>query len=704
MSVAAKRCIKHMSFQLGIDIGGTFTDVVLLDEKNEKLTFGKTLTTYGDPTDGIVSGIQQVLSDNHVSGKDIRRVLHGTTLVTNAIIERKGAKTGLITTKGFEDVLEIGRELRYDIYDLNITMPKPLVPRNLRVGVSERVDKQGNIIHSLNQSDVENSVQKLVDQGVEAIAICYMFGFMNPIHEQETAQYIQSNFPDVYVSVSSEIMPEIREYERTSATAMNAFVQPLTHTYLSRLKTRLNEMDITGVINIMLSSGRLTTLEGAKQSPIHLLESGPAGGTMAGVFVGKQTHREDLFAFDMGGTTAKASLIHNHEPDITNQFEAGRVKRFRKGSGLPVRIPVIDMIEIGAGGGSIAHVNQLGLLTVGPESAGSEPGPACYDRGGEFPTVTEADLVLGYLNQDYFLGGTMTLNTQKAENAIRKHLAEPLGLSVEEAALGVHRVVNENMANAARVHILEKGQDPRHYTMMAFGGAGPVHAFHVAQRLNLKQLMAPVGAGVASAIGFLVSPVAVESVRSHVNKLETMDWNQVNIFLDQLEESGRSFLAKSGIEDADVSVTRQSDMRYLGQGFEIKVSVPNETLTHNTIKEIEENFSNVYKTLYSRTIDDVPIESVTWRVLTKGPSPEIRLQQVFDDNSQNALKGYRKVRFAEMESAVECPVYSRYGLTVGDKMNGPAIIEEKESTFVIGPNSQFSVDKQMNIVVDMDAS
>ena len=693
-----------MSYQLGIDIGGTFTDVVLLDESNDKLYFGKTLTTYGDPTDGIVNGIKQVLTDNQVSGKDVRRILHGTTLVTNAIIERKGAKTGLITTAGFEDVLEIGRELRYDIYDLNIQMPKPLVPRNLRVGVTERVDKKGTIVTDIDKDELKSSVQKLIDQGVEAIAVCYMFGFMNPDHEKLTADYIQKHFPDIYVSISSEIMPEIREYERASATTMNAYVQPLTHTYLSRLESRLQEMDISGVINIMLSSGRLTTIEGAKKSPIHLLESGPAGGTMAGVFVGKQTNRDDLFAFDMGGTTAKASLIHNNEPDITNQFEAGRVRRFRKGSGLPVRIPVIDMIEIGAGGGSIAKVNQLGLLTVGPESAGSEPGPACYDRGGEFPTVTDADLVLGYLNQDYFLGGTMKLNRQKSEEAIRIHLAEPLGLSVEDAALGVHRVVNENMANAARVHILEKGQDPRHYTMMAFGGAGPVHAFHVAQRLNLKQPMAPVGAGVASAIGFLVSPVAVESVRSHVDKLSSMDWGQVNTFLSELESDGREFLAKSGIQDADVTVVRQSDMRYLGQGFEIKVSIPNETLSQNTIAEIEENFSEVYKMLYSRTIDDVPIESVTWRVLTKGPSPEIRLQQMFEAGNHDTLKGHRNVRFAELDCAVECPVYSRYGLTIGDKMNGPAIIEEKESTFVIGPNSSFFVDEQMNIVVDMDVS
>ncbi|MBT7184389.1 MAG: hydantoinase/oxoprolinase family protein, partial [Candidatus Marinimicrobia bacterium] len=606
------------------------------------------------------------------------------------------------TTAGFEDVLEIGRELRYDIYDLNIQMPKPLVPRNLRVGVTERVDKKGTIVTDIDKNELKSSVQKLIDQGVEAIAVCYLFGFINPVHEKLTADYIQKYFPEIYVSISSEIMPEIREYERASATTMNAYVQPLTHTYLSRLESRLQDMGISGVINIMLSSGRLTTIEGAKKSPIHLLESGPAGGTMAGVFVGKQTGRSDLFAFDMGGTTAKASLIHNNEPDITNQFEAGRVRRFRKGSGLPVRIPVIDMIEIGAGGGSIAKVNQLGLLTVGPESAGSEPGPACYDRGGEFPTVTDSDLVLGYLNQDYFLGGTMKLNRQKAEESIRIHLAEPLGLSVEDAALGVHRVVNENMANAARVHILEKGQDPRHYTMMAFGGAGPVHAFHVAQRLNLKQLMAPVGAGVASAIGFLVSPVAVESVRSHVDKLSAMNWNQVNEFLNELESNGRNFLAKSGIPDADVSVTRQSDMRYLGQGFEIKVTIPNEVLSEDKIGQIEQKFSEVYKTLYSRTIDDVPIESVTWRVLTKGPSPEIRLQQVFDAGEHSTLKGHRHVRFADMDHAIECPVYSRYGLIIGDKMKGPAIIEEKESTFVIGPNSEFSVDNQMNIIVDID--
>jgi len=693
-----------MSFQLGIDIGGTFTDVVLLDENSEKLFFSKILTTHGDPTDGIVTGIKQVLDENKLEGSSIRRVLHGTTLVTNAVIERKGAKTGLLTTSGFEDILEIGRELRYYIYDLNIQMPEPIVPRNLRLGVNERIDKDGHVISKLDESQLAVQVQTLVNNGVEAIAICYLFGYLNPSHEEKTAQFIRENYPQIYISTSSQIMPEIREYERTSATTMNAYVQPLTHTYLSKLESRLLDMDISGVINIMLSSGRLTTVEGAKESPIHLLESGPAGGTMAGVFVGKQTNRKDLFNFDMGGTTAKASLIHNHKPEITNQFEAGRVKRFRKGSGLPVRIPVIDMIEIGAGGGSIAKVNQLGLLTVGPESAGSEPGPACYDRGGESPTVTDADLVLGYLNENFFLGGTMTLNRQKAEGAIRKHLAEPLCLSVEEAALGVHRVVNENMANAARVHILEKGQDPRHFTMMAFGGAGPVHAFDVASRLNITQLLAPVGAGVASAIGFLVSPVAVENVRSHVGKLNSMDWEFANQFLSKMEDEGKAFLNTAGIPDENISISRRSDMRYLGQGFEINVPIPNGELSRDKTNEIQSNFSLTYSALYSRTIDDVEIESVTWRVLTTGPSPKIRLKQEFEFNSQNALKGHRKVRFAQLNTTIECPVYDRYGLQVGDAMNGPAIIEEKESTFVIGPNSQFFVDDQLNIIVDMDAS
>lgn len=690
-----------MSYQLGIDIGGTFTDIVLLNEETGQLSFGKTLTTYGDPTDGIITGVRETLADSAILPQHISRVLHGTTLVANAVIERKGAKTGILTTSGFEDVLEIGRELRYDIYDLNLAMPEPLVPRYLRMGVRERIDKRGNILERLDKDHLALSVDKLVQEGVESIAVCYLFGFANPVHERQTEQFIEKRYPEVYVSISSNILPEIREYERSSATVMNAYVQPITHRYMSDLEERLREIGISAVINIMLSSGRLTTVEGAKEIPIHLLESGPAGGTMAGVFVGRQTDRKDLLTFDMGGTTAKASLINDHQPEITHQFEAARVRRFRRGSGLPVHIPVIDMIEIGAGGGSIARVNRLGLLKVGPESASSDPGPACYDQGGELPTVTDADLILGYLNEDYFLGGTMRLDKARAVEVVRKQLAEPLGVSVEEAALGVHRVVNENMANAARVHILEKGYDPRHYAMMAFGGAGPVHAFQVARLLNVKQVLAPVGAGVASAIGFLVSPVAVEHVRSHVGSIDSMDWDVINSILQEMEDEGRQFLENAGVQNGKMSVARSSDMRYLGQGFEVKVPIPSTALSETIQPMIEGDFSRVYANLYGRTIENVPIETVTWRVLTEGPLPEIEPYQVGYDGKNDAVKSEREVVFPDIPDPVVCPVYDRYRLSCDDEFAGPAIVEERESTFVIGPDSHVSIDNQLNIVVDL---
>lgn len=423
-------------------------------------------------------------------------------------------------------------------------------------------------------------------------------------------------------------MPEIREYERSSATAMNAYVQPITDDYLRRLEKKLQNIGFQGIINIMISSGRLTTIDGARKTPIQLLESGPAGGSMAAVFFGKLTNLSHLLAFDMGGTTAKASIIHNYKPEITNHFEAGRVHRFKKGSGLPVRIPVIDMIEIGAGGGSIARVNALGLLTVGPDSAASQPGPACYGGGGTMPTVTDADVVLGYLNPNYFLGGTMKLDVEAARKAIFEHLAGPLSISVEEAALGIYRVVNENMANAARVHILEKGLDPRHYSMIAFGGAGPVHAFNVARLVGSPKMLIPVGAGVASALGFLVSPVASEEMTSYVTKINTANWLHINNFLTSME-------------------------------------------------------------------------AVTWRVVVSGVSPDIEPSQSVQSVGNEYFKGKRAVWFPNQKAAIDCPVYDRYALPVGQDFDGPAIIEEMESTTVVGLNSSFVVDGHRDILVTL---
>ncbi|MEP3208149.1 MAG: hydantoinase/oxoprolinase family protein [Maribacter sp.] len=688
--------------KLGIDIGGTFTDFVLFDNNSSQLYFAKTLTTYPDPTVGIFNGVKEIEEKFNFPVKNIDGIVHGTTLVTNAVIERKGAKTAFITTKGFEDVLEIGREMRYDIYDIFLTMPKPLVPRNLRMGIAERVDIEGNVITPLDEGTLKSLADTLKENGIEAVGICLLNSFANTSHEKAVGAYLSKNVPDMYFSLSSEIMPEIREYERSSATAMNAYVQPITDKYLKDLETQLREAGFNGNINIMISSGKLTTIDGARKSPIHLLESGPAGGAMAGVFYGTHLKEENLLCFDMGGTTAKACVIYEGKPEITNHFEAGRVKRFKKGSGLPVRIPVIDLIEIGAGGGSIARVNKIGLLTVGPDSASSTPGPACYNLGGEDPTVTDADLVLGYLNADYFLGGEMKLSVEAARKAIETKLAKPLGISIEDAAMGIHRIVNENMANAARVHVLEKGMDPRHFNMIGFGGAGPVHSFGVAKLLNTKRLIIPVGAGVTSALGFLVSPVASEKIHSHISELNVLDWNETNTFLAEMERDGYEFLAKSGIAKEEATVQRVAEMRYYGQGHEITIELPDGELSESSILEIEKRFVREYEFRYNRSIDGMRMEMVTWRVVVQGPIPEMKVKQFSTTASDaEAYKGTRKVYFEET-GYLDCPVYDRYALKPHEKFEGPAIIEETESTTVIGLNSTVQVDNDKNILIDLD--
>lgn len=690
------------AYRLGVDIGGTFTDFVLMDETTGKLHFGKTLTTYPDPSEGIIAGMGDLLGRVGVTTADLKDLVHGTTLVTNALIERKGAKTAFITTKGFRDVMEIGRELRYDIYDIFLTMPEPIVPRSLRYEVSERVNKDGTILTPLDQTELRQILDDMRLKGVKAVGVCYLHSFMNPQNETATAELIRQHFPEMHVSLSSEVMPEIREYERSVVTAMNAYVQPVAEQYLTRLDNELRHQGFSGTLHIIVSSGRLTTVEGAKANPIQLLESGPAGGSMAGVFYGKLTEKADLLTFDMGGTTAKASMILDHQPEITNQFEVARVRRFRKGSGLPVRIPVIDMIEIGAGGGSIAYLDKLGLLRVGPESAGADPGPVCYGLGGENPTVTDADLLLGYLDANYFLGGRMKLDVQAAERAIEQKIARPLGISPVEAALGIHRVVNENMANAARVHILEKGLDPRRFSMMAFGGAGPVHAFQVARLMKSPQMIVPLGAGVMSALGFLVSPIAVEHVRSYLRRLDEIDWDSINDLLEQMEAEGRAFLLRSGVPADQMTIARMADMRYSGQGHEISVSIPVGHLDESALPVIQERFYKSYEALYSRYLTNVALESVNWRLLVSGPSPQVQfnLEQI-GSGQQTAIKGTRPVYLPERGGYSDCPVYDRYHLKPGDIFDGPAIIEERESTLVVGVNSRVTIDSVLNAIVDL---
>ncbi len=686
--------------RIGVDVGGTFTDFVMVDQKREQIYTGKRLTTSGDPSIAIIEGTERLLDEAVMPIGSVDSVVHGTTLITNTVIERKGARVGLITTKGFRDSLEMGGEIRYDLYDLFLERPEPLAPRYLRVEVDERVDAEGKILRPLTRESVQAAAKQLLREGVEAIAVCFMHSYRNDAHEKLAKEVLTELAPELPVCISSEVAPEIREYERASTAVANAYVLPLMRDYLARLEMRLREIGLDGTLYVMLSGGGIATIQSARQFPIRLIESGPAAGAMAATFYSRLIGEDNVISFDMGGTTAKMCLIDEGRPEHANQFEAARVRRFRKGSGLPLKVPVIDLIEIGAGGGSLARVDRMGLLKVGPESAGSEPGPVCYRRGGTEPAVTDADLLLGYLSPDYFLGGEMKLDLDSVRLAMMKAVAEPLGLSVTEAAAGIHSIVNENMAAATRMYIAEKGRDPRRYTMIAFGGAGPVHAYGLAKLLKLRRIVCPLGAGVMSALGFLVAPSAIDFVRSYVSRLTDVDWDHLNRLFDGMEQEGRQILADAGV--TQVEVRRIADMRYVGQGFEVSVPMASGRLGPQSVREIEERFFETYERLFDRSIAGVPIEALNWRLSVSGPAPDIRLRFVGGKpGSGEARKGTRQVHFPG-HGFLACPVYSRYALTEGTELRGPAVIEERESTVVVGPDARASIDKYLNLIIDIE--
>ena len=686
-------------YRIGVDIGGTFTDFVMEDIERGTLTLGKTLTTPADPSDAVIDGLERLLAEAGISAGEIAVLVHGTTLATNAVIERTGARTGLLTTAGFVDVLAIGRESRYDYYDLQLELPEPLVPRPLRRGVIERVDRDGTIVTPLDRASLAREVDALLAAGVESIAISYLHSYRNATHERETAAHIARVAPQVSVSCSCEVSPEIREFERTSTTVINAYLQPIVERYLRRLDGRLAERGFRGSFQLMLSSGLLTTARLAQQFPTRLIESGPAGGTMLGAFYSRLTGRRNLIAFDMGGTTAKASLIHDGEATVAREFEVGRIERFKRGSGYPVRTPCVDMEEIGTGGGSIASIDKLGQVQVGPRSAGSVPGPACYARGGKEPTVTDADLVLGYLDPDYFLGGEMKLHREAAAESIERRIARPLGLSTEQAAWAIHRVANEEMANAFRIHAMEQGRDPARYGLLAFGGAGPVHAYGVARILRSPTILSPASAGVASALGFLVAPIAAEGSQSYMARLDRIDWARVNEIYTQLEQAGRAFLAESGVKPDEMTVSRSADMQYLGQMHDIAVSIPLGTLGRADESRLREAFYGRYEELFQRVVTRIPVEALTWRVTVSAPAPHLNLRRV-PDGSGAARKGARPAFFPEAGAYVATPVYDRYAMGSGDRLTGPAIIEERESTLVVGPGARVEIDEFGSLIVE----
>jgi N-methylhydantoinase A len=685
----------------GIDIGGTFTDLVLIDDATGERAVGKVLTTPEDPSEAVENGLVELLEREDVAATQLKTIVHGTTLVTNALIERKGVKTALLTTEGFRDAVAIGTEHRYDMYDIFIEKPEPLVPRGLRYGVRERMLDDGSIALGLDEEQVRSIAAELREREVRAVAVSFLHGFRNPAHERRVAEILAEETPEMVVSLSSEVSPEIREYERTSTTIANVYARPLVERYLRLLEERLRRLGFDGSLYIMLSNGGTASIETARNFPVRLLESGPAAGALAAAFYGRATGFPEVLSFDMGGTTAKACLIEGGEPLTSSEFEVARVYRFKKGSGLPVKTSVIEMIEIGAGGGSIARLGALGLPKVGPESAGADPGPACYGRGGGEPTVTDADLILGYLDPDFFLGGKMRLDRGAALQALEEKVARPLGLDAIAAAWGIHQVVNENMANAARVHAIERGKDPRAYPLFAFGGAGPVHAYRVARTLGVPGFVAPLGAGATSAFGFLCAPLSFDLARSLFGRLDELDWSGVNGALEEMKEEGSDLLRASGVADADVRVRRLCEVRYVGQGHEVTVELPDGELGPEDTGQLTALHRKEYRRLYNREGPDVPLEAVTWRLEVAAPQPEIRLDGEKGDPRapDEAQKGSREIYLPEDEDFRTVPVYDRYRLDPGAVFEGPAVIEERESTVILGPEGRAEIDAARNLIV-----
>ncbi|MEW5909551.1 MAG: hydantoinase/oxoprolinase family protein [Thermodesulfobacteriota bacterium] len=689
--------------RLGCDIGGTFTDFVVVDDDTGRFYINKCLTTPADPSEAVENGVRDILSRHPGVLPRLTEIIHGTTLVINAIIERKGARTGLITTRGFRDVLELGRELRYDAYDIFSEYPPPLVPRPLRKEVSERIAADGRIIRPLDEDEAEEVLDELIGLGIESLAVCLINSYENPIHEKRLKEMITRKSPGLFVSVSCEVLPQIREYERTSTTATNAYVKPITERYLKKLVDRLASIGFRKRLYIMLSSGGITSIETAREFPVRIIESGPTAAVIASQYYGKMFHIEDMFCFDMGGTTAKSCLIQKGHAGLVSTFEVGRVQRFKKGSGLPIQVPVVDLMEIGAGGGSIARVNRMNLLQVGPESAGADPGPACYDHGGKNPTVTDADLLLGYLDPGYFLGGSMPLNRMAAEEAVQTAVASPLGVSKTDAAFGIHDLINETMASAAKTHIAEKGGNPQVITIFAFGGAGPVHAYGLAKKIGAPRILVPPMAGVGSALGFFTAPIAFDLSRSHRVNLYQADFKEIERIFKALEKEGASILRTSGKKDP-IRFERVLNMRFVGQGSETDLTLDEKPFSEYRTEEIRKQFDETYRKLYGRTYSETPVEFVTFKVRASLPERPFRISPLSGRGGSLSacIKGKRPAYSVLKRRYIPFTVYDRLNLFPDAEISGPAIIEEKESTTVLGEDAVARIDAYGFIWIDLN--
>jgi len=685
--------------KLGVDIGGTFTDFVLLDTVTGKRYLDKVLTTPRNPAEGFMTGVKSVLKSAGVDAGALQHVIHGTTLVVNAIIERKGCRTGLLTTEGFEDILEMRRGKRFDMDDLLIEAPPSLVPRAMVRGALERVNKNGVAIVPFDEAVTRKAVESLVAEGVESIAVSFLHSYRNSEHEVLAARLIKQIAPGVTVSISSEVAPDVREYERTLTTVANAYTQPIVEKYISEVTDNLEKLGYSHGLYLIQSDAGLTTGRIAAKYPVRLMESGPAGGSVAARYFSHRLKRPDIVAFDMGGTTAKVSFISNGEIVTAPELEVARHHRFKRGSGLPIRVPVVQMMEIGAGGGGIARVDEVGLLRVGPESAGADPGPACYGRGGKQATVTDANLLLGYLNADYFLGGRRALSKNTASAAMDE-LAKSLNLEWLRAAWGIHEIVTEDMAQAARMHLMERGADPRAYAMLAFGGAGPLHACRLARKVGMKEVIIPHSAGVASAFGFLVAPISITLLRAYPKELARVDLGHLGKLFEELEARGLDFLKQAGVSEAEMTLTRFGSLRYAGQGSELMVPLPKTALDRAGMKLLEESFHEQFAKVYGRSNRKIEVEALNWVVVASGSTPAFETHSPVS-GAMSLERGSRKAYFPEVGGFVDCPVFLREMMKPGFSADGPALIEERESTTVILPDSKFSVDEDQNLCISL---
>mgnify|MGYP000158439062 CR=1 FL=1 len=689
---------------VGSDIGGTFTDFVQVDERSGRIDVYKCLTTPKDPSLAIDEGIRDLTQRHGRTAESIQAIVHGTTLVINAVIERKGARTGLITTRGFRDTLEIGREKRFDAYDLQIEFPAPLVPRRLRVEVVERLHASGAVLEPLDEGSVRQAVKTLIDEDCESIAVCLIHSYANPAHERRVAAIVSEMAPHVSVTISSDVLPEMKEYERTSTTVLNAYAKPVTSRYLTRLEERVKAQGFAGELLMMQSSGGINSVAFARQFPVQIIESGPAAGTLGAAHFARLARLDKVLAFDMGGTTAKLALVEQGRALRTNDFEVAHMHRFKPGSGLPVRISVVDLIEIGAGGGSIARRTAVGTMQVGPESSSAQPGPASYGQGGTLPTVSDADLVLGYLDADHFLGGRMKLNRQAAVDAIRTHLADPLGISIEEAAFGVHAIVNENMAAAAKAYVSEKGENPRSCALVGFGGAGPVHACDLAARLGVETVLIPPRAGVAAAFGMIVAPITYDAVRSRRTLLSRLT-------PELLEQTKAELMAEcrermpSTVDRAAISYEFGVDMRYVGQGYDVSAIVPGGRTAGDAATLLREAFERSYRKLYGRTFEGASLEVINFRMTASANRKVVDLPTATIESGQGDGRiGTRRAYCARTRSWKEFTVHRRNRIAPGVHFPGPAIVEEDESTTVIHSGADAQVDEHGSLIIGLESA